>query len=282
MEHATSIVDVRTVTILFSFILRPSFPVRSTRFPFNARTLSLVRPWMNVRGRPKTAGRRRTGWKNASKSPSGSGLGGRRSTTPLEGVSLYSSSITCWYRIPVTAYTRWHGGKICSSSRHAGNTLARTQIDVLYCKLSAVRIRGSPSPFSLSFSLSLSLGCYRRRLSSIWRVLLCLSDAAFCIFFFFPFFFFFGLSLPSFFFFGLSKRRNISGSRFHAFFTSWIRLRPRFFCLFTQFLRVSKKFWPARCCNSSVLLIFGRLRVSRWMVTDSYESSRFNFVAFLR
>ena len=220
MEHATSIVDVRTVTILFSFILRPSFPVRPTRFPFNARTLSLVRPWMNVRGRPKTAGRRRTGWKNASKSPSGSGLGGRRSTTPLEGVSLYSSSITCWYRIPVTAYTRWHGGKICSSSRHAGNTLARTQIDVLYCKLSAVRIRGSPSPFSLSFSLSLSLS---RLLSSTLIVDLTSAIVSigrcFLYLLFLPFFLFFWPLSSFFLFFSASAKDGTSLARVSTHFS---------------------------------------------------------------
>lgn len=47
---------------------------------------------------------------------------------------LYSSSITCWYRIPVTGYTGWQGENLLELD--AENTLARTQIDVLYRKLS--------------------------------------------------------------------------------------------------------------------------------------------------
>ena len=61
MEHATSIVDVRTATILFTFfILRPSSSFVRRDSPFNARETFVPRSSLDehVRGRRKTVGPR--------------------------------------------------------------------------------------------------------------------------------------------------------------------------------------------------------------------------------
>lgn len=91
-------------------------------------------------------------WKTLLNHRSGSGLGGRRSTMPLEGVSPYSSSITCWYRIPVTAYTGWHGQNLLGLLDN-GETRLRERRSMCYIARSL--LYGSFYPLSLRPSLSL-------------------------------------------------------------------------------------------------------------------------------
>lgn len=95
------------------------------------------------------------GLENVTKSPPGSGTRGTTINDAARGsVSVYSSSITCWYRIPVTAYTGWHGQNLLGPL----GTLARTQIDVLYRTLSS-----TDPPILCSLSLSFSAPVSRPR-----------------------------------------------------------------------------------------------------------------------
>lgn len=77
---------------------------------------------------------------------------------PLEGVSPYSSSITCWYRIPVTAYTGWHGQNLLGLPDN-GETRLRERRSMCYIARSL--LYGSFCPLSLRLSLSFSLSHVR-------------------------------------------------------------------------------------------------------------------------
>lgn len=79
---------------------------------------------------------------------------------PLEGVSPYSSSITCWYRIPVTAYTGWHGQNLLGLPDN-GETRLRERRSMCYIARSL--LYGSFCPLSLRLSLSLFLTFEMRR-----------------------------------------------------------------------------------------------------------------------
>lgn len=137
---------------------------------------------------------------------SGSGLGGRRSTMPLEGVSLRTPPASPVGIVSRSRPIQGGTGKICSGCQTTGKH-ACANAD--RCVISHALFSTDPSVLSrfvslslflsLSFSLSLSRprskwdGATRRRLSSIWRVPLCqsLSDAVLYHLFFplsFPFF----------------------------------------------------------------------------------------------
>lgn len=201
MEHATSIVDVRTATILFSlFILRPSssFVRRDSRLM--TETLSLDE---HVRGRPKTVGA------GAAGEPAGKTLVNHRqdqdsgdddqrrrsreclSTPPASPVGIVSRSR------PIHGGT---GGK-SARARDTPGTRLRERRSMCYIASSLLYESTALVLPSFSLSLSLSLGCSsraRRAIVDAYRRFdecYCVYRTLLCIFLFFLFFFFFFASL---------------------------------------------------------------------------------------
>lgn len=80
------------------------------------------------------------------------------------------SSITCWYPIPVTAYTGWQGENLLGPD--AGSTPARTQIDVLYRTLSY-----TDPLLAFSFSATLRANETRRNVDAYRRF-----DECYCVY----------------------------------------------------------------------------------------------------
>lgn len=146
METSMSVHWTTIRSLIEERLWSPTILYHPSRFSFN---VTFFNDWsFHRRERVETG---ECWWKTLLNHRSGSGLGGRRSTMPLEGVSPYSSSITCWYRIPVTAYTGWHGQNLLGLLDN-GETRLRERRSMCYIARSL--LYGSFYPLSLRPSLS--------------------------------------------------------------------------------------------------------------------------------